>query len=392
VKDFKIYIIIASVLLALYVLVEYNQPKPVIWTPTYARDDKIPFGTYVLYHQINDIFPGSEIRNFREPAYNVINDHDINYATYIIICEDINLNEYDIKKLMEFIKKGNDVLISANSFSALFSKKFHIETDADYQSGSKPDSIHFVNQYLNKNKRYALRKKSYSVYFSEIDTARAVSLAQNQSGQSTLVRYKTGKGALYLNTNSEQFTNYSLLKPDGADYASKVLSHLKNSKTILWDEYYTKGREGEESMMRVFLRNASLSAAYYITLVSLIIFVFYQMKRRQRIIPVIEPLQNSTLDFVNVVGQVYYEQRNNQNIAEKKILFFLEHLRTLYFVRTNPLNEEFIQQLSQKTGINYPFVQEVVEQINYISAQKHVNDQELIKLNHLIEQFYIKAR
>ena len=103
--------------------------------------------------------------------------------------------------------------------------------------------------------------------------------------------------------------------------------------------------------MRVFFSHASLQWAYYISLFGMVIFVLYEMKRRQRIIPVIEPLKNSTVEFVNVVGQVYYEQRNNMNIAQKKILFFLEHLRTKYYLKTNPLDQEFIERLSQKTGI-----------------------------------------
>ena len=38
------------------------------------------------------------------------------------------------------------------------------------------------------------------------------------------------------------------------------------------------------------------------------------------------------------------------------------------------------------------FVTEMVDYINYISVQDHVNDRELIKLNKFIEQFYMQAR
>jgi hypothetical protein len=42
-KDFKIYIIIASVLLGIYLVAEYNKPKPTNWSPTLFYGDKIPF-------------------------------------------------------------------------------------------------------------------------------------------------------------------------------------------------------------------------------------------------------------------------------------------------------------------------------------------------------------
>src|SRR6185437_7787947 len=99
---------------------------------------------------------------------------------------------------------------------------------------------------------------------------------------------------------------------------------------VTWDQYYSVGREDDGSTMRVFLRNTRLRWAFYIAFFGLILFVLYEMKRRQRIIPVIEPLENSTISFVNVVGQVYYEQHDNVNIGNKKIQYFLEHLRTQY--------------------------------------------------------------
>ena len=116
------------------------------------------------------------------------------------------------------------------------------------------------------------------------------------------------------------------------------------------------------------------------------------MKRRQRIIPVIEPLKNSTVDFVNVVGQVYYEQRDNRNIAEKKILFFLEYLRTRYYLKTTTLDKEFAGRLSHKTGIAFEFAQDLVGNLNYIGSQGPVNDHDLIQLNQLIEQFYTQSK
>ena len=38
------------------------------------------------------------------------------------------------------------------------------------------------------------------------------------------------------------------------------------------------------------------------------------MKRKQRIIPVIEPLKNSTVDFVHTVASVYFNAKDNWNI------------------------------------------------------------------------------
>ncbi len=383
-KDLRMYLVIASILLIFYFIAQYNRPKVVDWTTTLSNTEKIPFGTYILFNRLNDIFPGDSIKTFREPVYNVLNDHDIKNCTYIIICNDIKLNENDYDRLSKFIKSGNDVFIASSDFSGELRKKLKIETESELRN----TYIKFLSKSIDTDLRYMPQKNMGGTYFSRLDTAKATVLGNNSLGHSNFIKYAMGKGTLYLNANPLLFSNYSLLNPHGAAYASAVLSYLKTDKSLIWDEFYTKGREGDDNSMRVFLEHPQLRWAFYITFFTLIAFVLYDIKRRQRIIPVIEPLKNSTLDFVNVVGQVYYEKRNNTNIAHKKVLYLLEHLREVYNIKTNKLDQEFIEKLTTKLGIEPKLANELVNYIQYIDNQPKVTDRELIELNKLIEQFY----
>ncbi|MEJ7677787.1 MAG: hypothetical protein WKG06_07955 [Segetibacter sp.] len=65
-------------------------------------------------------------------------------------------------------------------------------------------------------------------------------------------------------------------------------------------------------------------------LAGLLLYVLFEMKRRQRIIPVITPLKNSTLDFVKTVASVYYNEKDNNGIADKKVNYFLEFVRSRF--------------------------------------------------------------
>jgi hypothetical protein len=391
-KDFKIYIFIVSALLVVYLVAQYNRPKPINWTETYINKDKIPYGTYVLYNQLHDIFPGASIEAYREPVYNVLTEHGVEHGTYLIICSKINLTEYDYKKLVLFVKKGNDVLISAKYFGTQFSKRLKVETSSEAWYKNAMVYLSFTNKTLDTDKVYTIDKNLCDTYFSNVDTAAAVVLSKNNEGHINFIKYNFSKGALYLNTNPLVFTNYSLLKADGAAYTAMVLSHLKKDSNLMWDEYYTSGRDDDDSPMRVFLRSPALRWAYYIALLSLLVFILYEIKRRQRIIPIIEPLRNTTLDFVNVVGQVYYEQRDNRNIAHKKASYFLEHLRTRYGLKTNILNEEFVIALSHKSGVDATLIRELINQITIARSDARISDKELIALNKNIEQFNIQSR
>jgi len=388
-KDLKIYIIIASALLVVYLLAQYNKPKATDWTETYSNTDKIPFGTYIIYNQLKDIFPGSAVKTFREPVYNLINDDQVQKGTYIIICNDIDLNKYDYKKLEGYIKNGNDVFIAANSFGEELRKQLHITASFDFRPRSAI-RVSFLSKDL-RDRQYDVDKESSGGYFGGFDTSKAVVLGKNEFGHYNYLKFPMGKGNLYLNANPKMFTNYSILQDMGADYASLALSYLKTDKNLWWDEYYTQGREGSGSTMRVFLNNYQLRWAFYISFFSLLAFVLYEMKRRQRIIPIIPPLNNSTVEFAVVVGQVYYEQRDNGNIAQKKINYFLEHIRATYNIRTNVFDQEFILLLSQKSGADKVLIAKLTGQITHIRNAKQVSDSQLIDLNQNIEQFYTKS-
>jgi len=387
-RDLKIYISLASIVLIVYLVAQFNKPKPTDWSTTLSSNDKIPFGTYILYNRINDIFPGAKVKTFREPVYNVIADENIENGTYIIIGDDIDIDTNDYVQLKKYIEKGNDVFIAANTFSGELSKTLKVYTENDSASATR---IGFINNQWKDN-LYDVDKYSSNGYFADFDTSKAVVLGNNQYHHYNYIRFPMGKGNLYLNANPQMFTNYSLLQDMGAAYSSIALSYVKNSKNLYWDQYYTLGREGAESPMRVFLQNNSLRWAFYIAIFSLLVFVLYEMKRRQRIIPIIPPLNNTTVEFAGIVGQVYYEQRNNGNIAQKKAAYFLEHIRSTYNIRTQVFDEEFITTLSQKSGAKPELVKELANQITQVNMTSQISDNELIDLNRNIEQFYIQSR
>jgi hypothetical protein len=391
-KSLRLFLIIGGVLIVVYIVAQLNRPKAINWTESYSSTEKAPFGTYILYNRLKDLFHNSQISTLREPIYNVIADDSIKGASYIIVCNRIDLSKADYHQLTKYIKEGNDVFIAAGYFGMMFDTTLKIRTSDNFTMGNPATPVHFVSPYLDSAKKFNVDKGAGNSFFSRFDTVHAVVLGETTNHKANFIKYNFGKGALYLACDPKLFSNYSLLKLQGAEYAATALSFIKSTDRVIWDEYYSQGYGGDESLMRVFLKSPGLQWAYYISLFSLLIFVLFEIKRRQRIIPVIEPLRNSTLDFVNVVGQVYYEKRNNANIAHKKILYLLAELRDEYQIRTNKLDDEFIEKLTTKLGLEGSFAHELVNYFRFIGVQDHISDRELIELNKLIEQLYIQSR
>ena len=394
-KGLRLYLILCGTLLIIYLIAMFNRPTPIDWRETLISKQKIPYGAYLLYNRLHDIFPGADITPYQQPVYNVIADDSVKKTSYIIICPVIELTKSDYNQLVKYVKDGNDVFIAAEDFGTVFEKNLSVKTESEqneFKLGDDGIRVSFLSPHLDPKKQYLVDKGTGNIYFNKFDTAKTVVLGENIKHNANFIKYTFGKGALYLNANPKFFTNYSLLKPQGVLYAATALSFVKNTSQIAWDQYYTQGNDESDSPMRVFLTNPSLQWAYYIAIFSLIIYVLYEIKRRQRIIPVIEPLSNSTLEFVNVIGQLYYEKRNNANIAHKKVLYLLSYLRDEYQIKTNTLDKEFTERLITKLGLEAGLAEDLVSFMQYIGTQDRVNDDELINLNKLIEKFYIQSR
>jgi len=387
-KSLRVYLIGGAIILVLYIIAQANRPKAINWTETFIDKEKAPYGTYILFDRLGDIFPGSKTTTYRQPVYNVIAEDSIANSSYLIIAPDVDVTKADYEQLVKYIKEGNDVFIATNYFGKALEKYLNIKTSEYFKIISDDNPVRFANPSLDSGRYFNVDKGAGGVYFNNFDTSKAVVLGENAHHMANFLKFSFGKGSLFLLANPKFFSNYSLLKADGMAYAATALSFVKNTNKLIWDEYYSQGDNDIDSPMRVFLNNDALKWAYYITLLALLVFLFFEVKRRQRIIPIVEPLRNSTLDFVNVVGQVYYEKRNNANIAHKKIIYLLEHLREEYRVKTNKLDNEFIEMLSAKLNVERELAVGLVNLINYIDVQTYVSDSELIDLNKLIEKLY----
>ncbi len=47
--------IVFSALFILYLIAEINKPKPIDWTVTISKQDKNPYGGFIIYKQLKNI-------------------------------------------------------------------------------------------------------------------------------------------------------------------------------------------------------------------------------------------------------------------------------------------------------------------------------------------------
>jgi len=391
VKWLKWYIILIVGLLALYMLAEYNRPRIIDWSKTFSNRDKIPYGTFVLYKELSSLFSGIQATELREPVFDHVNNNENEDELYILINRSVETSKADEAELYKYIERGNTVFISSSDFSESFKKKFNIETNryADYFDGKDSSNINLSNPALKASKDFSLEKNTLDAHFTEIDTAKASILGVNSYKNINFIRLKIGEGYLFLHTVPVAFTNYFLLKDNNAEYISKVFSYLPaKPSAIFWDEYYKLGRSGPRTPLRVLLTRPALKWAWYTALAGMIIFVIFHAKRRQRIIPVINPPSNDSKEFVETVSRVYLNQKHHKNIAEKKISFWLDFVRSRFNVNTQQLSDDFCVQLAHKSGTSREVIQHITNSILHVRSSYSISATDLITINQQIDHFY----
>ncbi len=388
-KPNKYFLILLGTVVA-YVLFEYYRPKPIDWTSTYENDDKIPFGAQALYELLPSAMRQSEVKTTRLPIFNFLTETQLpRLSNYVFVNDDFKVDGNDIKQLTAYVRRGNAVFISAYNLSDSLSQMLGFK--ADVRAPSLADSTlrqNFVNPLLRKASGYNFFHDDGRNYLDLKRPERITVLGRNARKEPVFIRVQYGKGQFLIHNLPLAFTNYYVLSDKTSDYAFKALSYLPVRPTY-WDEYQKKGRfdADEQSIFRYIRSQPALNWAYYLVIFGLIFYAIFAGKRTQRIIPVMEPPQNTSLDFVKTVGRLYFQQRDHENLARKKIQYFLADLREQYGLNTTMLDKEFTESLARKSGISFTEADDLVRLVRNIQKSISLSEYDLLTLNSAIEKF-----
>lgn len=381
---FPILILLAAI--GIVIAVEVLAPRPPDWTTTYAMDDKNPFGSKVLYDLLGDLFPGQPV----EVSYQTLYERkdSLQKGNYIYIGNSFDPGEEDINLLLKLVSEGSCAFIAAGQLGEGLEDTLNCSTRSFF-SLSDSVSAQLSNPKLASGKPFQFRKIGAVFGFLAPDSTHKHKyeiLGTNQVDDPNFVKIKWGKGWFYLQCLPQAYTNYNMLEGRNIAYIERTLSYLP-VQPVYWDELQKDNNRDLQTPLRFLILNPPLRWALYLTMAALLLFMFFEAKRRQRIIPVIRPLANTTLEFTRTVGRLYYQQRDHKNIADKKITFFLDYIRSTYFVRTQDFNEELYERLHSKTGIAREEIVDLFNLIRQIRSRDTITENQLLRLNEKIENF-----
>lgn len=383
-KAFKIYGILFLLTLLLLAFLEVNKNKVIDWTVHYSLSKKTPFGLYVFGKESSAFFKNN-IKNIEQPPYNFYEKNKKKEKhNILIIGKEIDATSFS--KILDQVKTGSNLFYSFDDDYPLsdFFKKFNIQNKIDYSFEGKH---HLTDKKLQSASLF-VSKSSRVIKFTKIPkNTEILGFFDNKESEAppsvNFIKIPHGKGFIYLHTEPLIFTNYYILQGKNDNFISAVLSYLPKNRETLW---FLEEKREVKTELGVMLQYDSFRYAWWVFLSGLLLFVIFNIKRRQRIIPTIRPLENKSVEFIKSVSNLYLNEGDLRNIMNKKAQYFLYMVRTEFRLDTSKLNDKFIEQLSQKTSKPIDKIKTAIHYIQIIQIKNyHFKKEDLIKMNLLLD-------
>lgn len=186
----------------------------------------------------------------------------------------------------------------------------------------------------------------------------------------TAVSVPYGKGEVIFVSSPLLFTNYGMLEGNTFVYIFRLMSYLADLPVYRTEAYVKTDAMlvAEQSPFREFIKRPPLRWALYLALLGVVLFMIFTARRRQRVIPIMSKPANRSLEFIQLIGTLYYQRKDHVDLVRKKFKLFAEELRKTAGVDISDVNTDDSEYLllAEKTGMNSDRLKKVIRQIRLV--------------------------
>ena len=378
-----------------------SQEKETDWSASMDRNGKEPYGCQIAYQHLNELYPHADIQRGGSIMSYVksINRKTTNLGGHLIFLISTNfwIDSLGMTELNTFVENGNVVVLFSEKMPKVVTDNFHVKpmnvshffNDKHTDSGMiQQVSIQYNTDLHDFRFRGDLiRPFSFVSDSIENDTSLHAIIGYTDSNKAPhiLVRH-SGNGAFILGSSAIPFTNYFLLQGENRHYYEYLLSWIsENMASIRW---YSKALLiANQDEGNSWLKFPPLFYAFISILILFLLYAYFEGKRRQRAIELWPIKKNASLEFVETVGQLYFNKGDHKNLAEKMIRLFQDFLRQHYQLKSNTWNEELALNLARKSDIPLQECKECISFIDYICHTSQIEEGDVKSLYFFLKKF-----
>lgn len=431
-KSSRNFLFAMLVLFVLFCLLQVNLPKKFVWSPTFSHVDKQPFGCFVFdsvltqslpngYHVTKKTFFQLDQEHAKEKisVLMVVDQQNLKQLDVKYLCniarrggkvmvvasssfdDGRNADTAVVDELERTFKVRIEDGLYFSLRGILAGLKAHDNDMYDTIYWNNRETMYAAQSYrmfynmvggtlfvdsVPKVKRlaYTLSTAGYdykhdSLYvgdFTRFDTIvdekerieRIDTFAIKKVPTAVSVPY--GKGEVIFVSSPLLFTNYGMLEGNTSVYIFRLMSYLADLPVYRTEAYVKTDAMlvAEQSPFREFIKRPPLRWALYLALLGVVLFMIFTARRRQRVIPIMSKPANRSLEFIQLIGTLYYQRKNHVDLVRKKFKLFAEELRKTAGVDISDVNtdDREYQLLAEKTGMNSDRLKKVIRQIRLV--------------------------
>lgn len=420
------------VLFVLFCLLQVNLPKKFVWSPTFSHVDKQPLGCFVFdsvltqslpngYHVTKKTFFQLDQEHAKEKisVLMVVDQHNLKQLDVKYLCniarrggkvmvvasssfdDGRNADTVVVDELERTFKVRIEDGMYFSLRGILSGLKAHDNDMYDTIYWNNRETMYAAQSYrmfynmvggtlfvdsVPKVKRlaYTLSTAGYdykhdSLYvgdFTRFDTIvdkkerieRIDTFAIKKIPVAVSVPY--GKGEVIFVSSPLLFTNYGMLEGNTSVYIFRLMSYLADLPVYRTEAYVKTDAMlvAEQSPFREFIKRPPLRWALYLALLGVVLFMIFTARRRQRVIPIMSKPANRSLEFIQLIGTLYYQRKDHVDLVRKKFKLFAEELRKTAGVDISDVNTDDREYLllAEKTGMNSDRLKKVIRQIRLV--------------------------
>lgn len=379
-----------------------------------------PTGTYLLYQLLKTFENTRSLRAFQttyeHPLYEKLpfNNSNSKPNLYVSIVDEQYLDYSDAQHLIDFVEKGNYAFIAAEYFDPnLMTDIVGFEEPNDNYFYDTIIPFNFIHPDYVQPKELILKNAELNsfghpkyTFFnlfdpSTINTDYVKIINVKGFEESPCILIKIKKGMILLHSIPSNFGNLNLLSDDGKTHAEIIFSHFPECN-IYWHQNYGKYSEyngvskpkknkkpkqkSRNSPLQFILKQPALLWAFILFIIGIVIYILIFTKRQQRVIPILPSKENSSLQFIDVISKLYFQQKQHNKLVHHIRNSFGLFVRERYYINILLNEEDLIIRLSEKSGIDIERIHAILTKLN--NQNSKISEQQLVELYQQLNYFY----
>lgn len=405
------FILLVIVLFFIMVLAQMKMPKRFVWDTTFEHLDRQPYGCAVFDSLMSaSVKAGYKVTD--STFYMLSQTRQREKRTFLMVIPHFEEDRgTELRAILSLLKRGDNVVLACGrvycekmldvlGVSFTYSPRYASWYDLSryYGKDEQLDTVTWLagGGYGRRDYVFPIVWSNYALYctrpcsnlviddywyadYNEFSQGDKLEAFHDVLALSTNI----GKGKLIVTSMPHLFSNYGILDHDMRELGLRILSQAGNRPIVRIDDSMHLSNDLEEgksqSPLRYLLANPPLRWALYIILLTTLCFFIFTARRRQRVIPVINPPANQSMQMVQHIGSLYYHRHDNADLMQKKYQFFTEQLRRQVMVDIDDddhLDSEVVT-LSQLTGAKPDEMRKTIAQLHAALKAEKLSNQQL---------------